>query len=1004
MIGPRGGKIEMSRNTDSKYVLLAGASALALSFIGTAYAQEDTTPDDDRRLGTVTVTTQKVEQSIQDVPIAVSAFDEESLNKLQLAGGPDLVKSIPNVSFTKGNFNGYNFKIRGIGVDVVAQSGDAGVGIHQNDVPLTANRLFEAEFYDMERIEVLRGPQGTLYGRNATGGVFNAITAKPVLEEWQGNASVALANYDSRKLKGMVNVPIGDKVAVRLAGSYLERSGYVDNTVTGRDVDGRELYGYRATILAEPTDRIRGWLSYEYFEEEDDRLRVGKQLCKKDPLKTSYAGIPIGFVDQTVTSLGCAEAPLDAMDGRVNSVGTLGGGLGVLAGLLSGDAFTQPANLNLSEIESAFDPQYYADQELITGKLEFDVTDNMLLTYLGSYSTSESLSIEDYNKQSPTIAFNTSGAPLFNPALTPVYEALFPGGVVNDPLLGASNFFRTFDVAGGSSEQTSHELRLQSDFEGPFNFNLGVIQVDVEAIDPSTATDGYTVVSNSLTALTQLNNALGGAIFGGLVPLDDAGTQPAIENLDYSGLGGQYFRSLSPYELSSLAVFGEGYYDISDNLKATLGLRYTKDEKSQDNIPTFLFVPGAAYGPGTGQNGSPLTPKPVTFAGPDGIVGTPDDVLASADEGGDGSFNVAFEEVTGRAGLDWRPDLSFTEDTLLYAFYSRGYKGGGINPPQPADNPGAFDQFFEPEFINSYEIGTKNTLAGGALQMNATGFYYDYKGYQITQIINRTSVNFNIDSTIMGLELESIWNPVSTLVLNTNIGILDTEIDDVYSIDVLDRVNGRSDLVALKNTTNYTNCVVSAQGYATVLGAIQGNPALAGLTRNICNGDLGAVGGRTAFENALGLGGVTVTYTDATGTTRTASALEPIAGDAKNLGGNSMPGAPDTTINVGVEYTWLPGSFGDWGLTGRVDYYNQSESFSRVYNTNRDQLSSWDNLNASLAFYNDTNGVRVELFGKNIADETAITGAYLTDDSSGLFTNIFLTEPRTFGVAVSKTW
>ncbi|MFN3314724.1 MAG: TonB-dependent receptor plug domain-containing protein, partial [Hyphomonas sp.] len=135
----------MSQKPDSKTVLLAGASALALSFVGAAYAQEEDTGDS-RRLTTVTVTTQKVEQSIQDVPIAVSAFDEDALNKMQLTGGPDLVKAIPNVSFTRGNFGGYNFKIRGIGVDVIAQSGDAGVGIHQNDVPLTANRLFEAEF------------------------------------------------------------------------------------------------------------------------------------------------------------------------------------------------------------------------------------------------------------------------------------------------------------------------------------------------------------------------------------------------------------------------------------------------------------------------------------------------------------------------------------------------------------------------------------------------------------------------------------------------------------------------------------------------------------------------------------------------------------------------------------------------------------------------------------------------------------------------------------------
>ena len=212
----------MTRITDSKYVLLAGASALAMSLFGPlAVAQEDAAPEDDRRLGTVTVTTQKVEQSIQDVPIAVSAFDEAALDKMQLTGGPDLLKAIPTTAFTASNFGGFNFRIRGIGVDAVAQSSDAGVGIHQNDVPLGANRLLEAEFFDMERVEVLRGPQGTLYGRNATGGVFNAITAKPVLEEYQGSATVTLGNYDTLKYRGMLNVPIGDNIAIRVAGSAL---------------------------------------------------------------------------------------------------------------------------------------------------------------------------------------------------------------------------------------------------------------------------------------------------------------------------------------------------------------------------------------------------------------------------------------------------------------------------------------------------------------------------------------------------------------------------------------------------------------------------------------------------------------------------------------------------------------------------------------------------------------------------------------------------------------
>ncbi|MBI1254522.1 MAG: TonB-dependent receptor plug domain-containing protein [Hyphomonas sp.] len=977
----------MTRITDSKYVLLAGASALAMSLFGPlAVAQEDAAPEDDRRLGTVTVTTQKVEQSIQDVPIAVSAFDEAALDKMQLAGGPDLLKAIPNTAFTAGNFGGFNFRIRGIGVDAVAQSSDAGVGIHQNDVPLGANRLLEAEFFDMERVEVLRGPQGTLYGRNATGGVFNAITAKPILEEYQGSATVTLGNYDTLKYRGMLNVPIGDKIAIRVAGSALERSGYATNTVTGQSIDGRDLFGVRGSVLFEPTDNFRVTFIAEHFEEEDDRLRAGKQLCAKDPFKTSFRGVAIGAFDQLGTSLGCRAAALEDMNDRVNSAATLGGGLAITAGLLNGDAFTAPVDPNLRNIESAFEPTYFADQTLYTLKGEFDVTESLKLSYIGSYSETSLQSLEDYNKIAPTISFNATAGPFF--ALTgtpaaPLYGVLFPGGRVNDPQLGASNRFRTFDIAGGGSEQTTHELRLQSSYDGPFNFNFGAIKVDFESIDPSVPTDGFAVLSNSLTALTQINNAAGGAFFGGQVPIDNGVGGVPVFGGSTTGTGGNYFRSLSPYTLDSYAVFGEGYYDLTEDLKFTLGLRYTNDKKEQDIIPTFLFTPTAAI-PG----GDPLVPRVTPGASPD--------------LGGDGTLNANFAETTGRAGFDWTPDLGFTEDTLVYGFYSRGYKGGGINPPQPAGS-NLFPPVFDPEFINSYELGTKNTLAGGALQANVTGFMYDYEGYQITQIVNRTSANFNIDTKVQGLEIETIWNPVSTLIVNANLGLLNTEIQDTWGIDTLDRTNGRADLVTLKNAATFGNCVVSAQGYAAVLRGIQAGALAAGSTRGLCAGAFrGQEAALAVFNGGTPIGSVTVTNSD--GTRSTIAGFTPFDGDAKSLDGNSQPGAPESTFNVGVEYTWEPGSFGNWGLTGRVDYYRQADSFSRVYNTERDVLPAWDNLNATVSLFNDENGIRVDLFGKNISDEEVITGAYLTDDSSGLFTNIFLTEPRTYGVSVTKNW
>jgi outer membrane receptor protein involved in Fe transport len=938
-----------------------------------------------RTLQTVVVTTQKTQESLQDVPIAVSAFDGESIERLQLTGGPDLTKAVPNLSFTKGQFSGFNLKVRGIGVDVVATSGDAGVGIHQNDVPLQANRLFESEFFDTERVEILRGPQGTLYGRNATGGVFNLITAKPVFEEFQADAALTYGNYNTFKAKGMVNVPMGEKLALRLAGSLTQRDGYVDNIVTGNDIDDRDLWSVRATLGFEPTDTFKGWLLYEHFEEEDTRLRTGKQICQKDPLDTSFAGIPIAFDDQIYTSQGCLSAPFGESRDTVNSVATLAGGLAVRAGLLNGDAFTAPAIQDLRTIAAGFDPIYQADQDLWTLNLSWDISDTLKLTSLTSHNETSEISIEDVSKVAPTITYNDlSAIPAGVDPQADLYNALFPGGVVNDPQLGPSNLYTVADPNGGSTKAITQELRLQSDFSGPFNFNLGAIYVDYEASQGET-TDGYFFISNALTGLLQLHNAslaAGGspAIPGVPFPasIDESNVDGDTNVLNsLNGLGRNYFRTVSPFELQSTAFFGEGYYDLNDELTFTLGLRYTKDEKAQQNIPSYLFTPDVV-------RPDPLVPvlDPVTEPLLDGNV--------------DGIFEVEFEEITGRAGLDWSPDLSFTDDTLFYGFYSRGYKGGGINPPQPSENANAFPSTFEPEFINAYEFGTKNLFAKSTQQLNLTGFYYDYKDYQITQVINRASVNFNVDAELYGLEIEYLWTPADNWLLSANIGLLESKLNDVFAIDVLDRTAGNSDFVVVKNAANYSNCVVSADGYATVLGAIAGGVLDPGSTAGLCLGNF------AGQEAAFGLGDVN--YVDGDGTARQIGALTSFDGISKDLNDNNLPGAPDTTLNLAAEYTFPSIGDSNWNITIRGDYYYQAESFSRIWNVPRDEISSWENVNLSLVLANDNKGLRIEAFAKNIFDEEVITGAYLQDDSPGLYSNVFLTEPALYGITVSKSW
>ena len=975
----------------SNYVLLAGASALAMTAGAPhAFAQDE---EGARTLSTVVVTTQKTEESIQDVPIAVSAFDEESLDKLQLAGGPDLVKSIPNVNFTKGNFGGFNFRIRGIGVDAVSTAADAGVGVHLNDVPLTSNSLFEAEFYDVERVETLRGPQGTLYGRNATGGVVNTITAKPVLEEFQADARLTYGNYNTIKGKGMVNLPFGETAALRLAGSYLSRDGYVDNLTTGNDIDDRELYSVRGSFAWEPTDRLRTLLMVEHFNEDDSRLRSGKQFCATDPPATSFNGIAITAFDQLITSQGCVDAPIRsaASLGGINQASTLGGGVfGVLAGV-TGDIDANGNLFNVNEaaainpdfrtIESSFDPTFETEQTFYMWRGEFDVTDSLTATYLGSYNERSNISQEDYKETAPAYTFNTGPTPLIAlngataPAFAAAFPTLFPGGVVSDPQLGQANFLEQTDISGSESEQSSHELRLQSDFDGPFNFNVGAIKLDFEVNQGPALQESYYVFFNTGSAFIQANNAAAGAPVFSIADPANAGAT-AIDNLG-NGTDRNYFRSITPYKLDSFAVFGEGYYDVTDDLQITLGLRYTDDKKEVGNIPTFLAVLDGGR------------PDPLAFVPNPG---------ATPDNGGDGTLNAQFEEVTGRFGFDWAPDFSWSEDTLIYAFYSRGYKGGGINPPQPADNTSGVAQTFDPEFVDSYEIGTKNTIAGGAMQLNATAFYYNYEGYQISAIVNRTSANFNVDAEITGFELETVWNPASTFVVNANLGLLDAQVKDTFGVDVLDRTNGRADLVVLKNFASASNCVVSAQGYATVLGAIQAGALDPGATLGLCSGAL------QGAEAGFGLGDVTVSYTDTNGVTQTATAFQPFDGDAIDLDGNSLPGTPDTTFNMGAEYTWEGIMDGNFDLRVRGDYYYQADAFSRIWNTGRDALESWDNVNLSLQLMNTENDWSIEVFGKNITDEEVITGAYLTDDSSGLFTNVFLNEPATYGVTVSKRW
>ena len=141
-------------------------------------------------------------------------------------------------------------------------------------------------------MEVARGPQGTLYGRNATAGVVNLVSAKPS-DQFEAMASADIANYQNRRLEAMINIPVvDDRVDIRIAGEWTKRQGYLLNETSGDRIDGRDLWSGRMTIGLKPVDHLQIYFVWERFSEDDDRIRSAKQLCMTDPGIGEVDGIP----------------------------------------------------------------------------------------------------------------------------------------------------------------------------------------------------------------------------------------------------------------------------------------------------------------------------------------------------------------------------------------------------------------------------------------------------------------------------------------------------------------------------------------------------------------------------------------------------------------------------------------------------------------------------------------------------------------------------------------
>jgi outer membrane receptor protein involved in Fe transport len=351
--------------------------------------------------------------------------------------------------------------------------------------------------------------------------------------------------------------------------------------------------------------------------------------------------------------------------------------------------------------------------------------------------------------------------------------------------------------------------------------------------------------------------------------------------------------------------------------------------------------------------------------------------------------------MTGRFGVDWTPQLPFTDHTLIYAFYNRGYKGGGANPPgvgyatqavgggPPNVQLLPYPATFRPEYVNAFELGTKNTILGGSVVLDGDAFFYDYSGYQVSQIEDRTAINENFNAHVWGAEFESVWQANHHIRLNAVLGYQGSALaNGSQSIDVMNRTQGNPNFVVLKgNELLPNNCVVSASYVAQL---ITYNRSIGQPDESLLN----AVCPGTFFSQLL--------------------PFQPTAADLPNGGqgffanvsGHQLPNQPHFTETLGADYSLdLP-----WGWQGTLhgDVYHQTSSWARIYQDPIDKLRAWTNINLRLTIAKPSAGLEIEVYVKNLLDSTPITGAFINSDDTALTTNVFTLDPRLIGASIRK--
>lgn len=646
-----------------KRILCVASTALVTSLATvSAYAQDAAAPaaTEDaavwRGIEDIVVTAQRRQETVQSVPIAVSAFSNDQLMRQGISNTLDLGRFVPNLITMNNTGAGTAnaFYLRGLGNTESIPTFDPPVGTYVDDIYLSRQNANNINLFDVERVEVLRGPQGTLFGRNTTGGAVNVIMRDPG-EEFGGYAEVGYGRYDKMMVRGSFDVPFTEKFAIKLSGYWQDDDGYVKNVTTNQRLNDEDGWGVRLGVRADFADNVR-W-------------------------RSSYARIAADA--ENILNYECNPANPSDCNGRFATTGLRSG---------STSADSPFVDLGITGRKAYYLQGNRTDTDLATSDLSIDISEDLTLSFISGY-------VHQVQQYALDFYDGRTGATLSNP-IPPVQG--FPHGgftVVND----------------GKHEQFTQEIKLNGTlFNGLVDFVGG----------------GYYINEKNHTDFADVFT------LGSGVPLLLA------DRLLYN-------------KTEAYAGYLQADFHVTEQLTLTAGVRYTDETKTvrvTDNR--------ASCNDGTVEANCLVN---------ENLIAPSNKVIPT---------ELETKKWTPRFAIDFKA----SDNVMLFASATRGFKSGGWNARSTA--PNAF-QPFGPETVWSYEAGVKSDLFDRRLRANITAFYVDVSDLQTpaglvgpTGAITFITRNFaSLENK--GIEAEFTYMPTDRMSLYLNVGLQDAK----YKID-----------------------------------------------------------------------------------------------------------------------------------------------------------------------------------------------------------------------------